>query len=618
MRRVALTLLLANLLSCAGDDSPKDSVSASEIEAKEDARKTQRRSAARRFIKAYDAKAIDRFVAWKQAEWTAHNRIVDDDTFLVEAAKAARDDYEKFVGSDDVLTKARKTLETRELLGEGDVAELERIIQIGATHPQSEREALDEIARLEHSQLRTLYRFRYTLDEQPVELADLRDTLFTSTDVAARQAAWEATKQAGPYLKSNTGRLRQLRNELAHSMGHENHLDAWVKRHGLTPAELSELLDEINAALRPLYRELHTWARYELAERMGQPVPRDLIPMHWFPTAYGEDWSTLAPPPYDLDALLAEHEAQEVVDTANGLYESMGYEAPPEDFWTRSSLFPPEPGSAFDRSPRPATWFIDLEQDVRVLMPTTSTTWGWREAHRQFAYAHDHLYVGSETAAVPMALRVPSDPLMVDSIAAWMAFASTQPAYLVNRGILDEDARVDEITLLLEQALTYVPFIPFAAGSAAAFEESLYVNDLPVDQFNTRWWELVALYQGMAPPGERTERWADALTRPQFHEVPGRYQDFALQVVIMFYLDAYASRQILGVGSREASYTDSAEVGEFIRKLEKESRSKPWRAALEETTGTEFGPDAMVRYFQPLMDWLVKQNVGRAHSLPEL
>ena len=58
----------------------------------------------------------------------------------------------------------------------------------------------------------------------------------------------------------------------------------------MTTAEMLALLDQLIGELRPLYRELHTWARYELAERYEQPVP-DLLPAHWLPNRWGQQWT---------------------------------------------------------------------------------------------------------------------------------------------------------------------------------------------------------------------------------------------------------------------------------------------------------------------------------------
>ncbi len=66
-----------------------------------------------------------------------------------------------------------------------------------------------------------------------------------------------------------------------------------ASEYGMTTDELiARRSTQINRELRPLFRELHTWARHELARRYGQPVP-DLIPAHWLPNRWGQDWAAL-------------------------------------------------------------------------------------------------------------------------------------------------------------------------------------------------------------------------------------------------------------------------------------------------------------------------------------
>jgi transcriptional regulator with XRE-family HTH domain len=80
-------------------------------------------------------------------------------------------------------------------------------------------------------------------------------------------------------------RLRSLRTTLGYS------LDDLAARANLSPSTISRvetgkahptaemiirLADQLVRDLRPLNRELHTWARYELAGRYGVPVPEQL------------------------------------------------------------------------------------------------------------------------------------------------------------------------------------------------------------------------------------------------------------------------------------------------------------------------------------------------------
>jgi peptidyl-dipeptidase A len=46
--------------------------------------------------------------------------------------------------------------------------------------------------------------------------------------------------------------------------------------------------------------------------------------------------------------------------------------------------------------------------------------------------------------------------------------------------------------------------------------------------------------------------------------------------------------------------------------------SVDWRKVLREKTGQDLSAEAMLRYFEPLMEWLREQNRGRTHTLPGL
>ena len=45
--------------------------------------------------------------------------------------------------------------------------------------------------------------------------------------------------------------------------------------------------------------------------------------------------------------------------------------------------------------------------------------------------------------------------------------------------------------------------------------------------------------------------------------------------------------------------------------------SKDWNQVLKERTGFELTAKPMLKYFEPLMQWLKKENQGRKYTLPE-
>lgn len=94
-----------------------------------------------------------------------------------------------------------------------------------------------------------------------------------------------------------------------------------------------------------------------------------------------------------------------------------------------------------------------------------------------------------------------------------IGLAAAQRRFLVGRSLAPENAEVEQMRKLLQEALNYVVFMPFSAGVMTRFEHALYAEGLPGGSLNAKWWELVRRYQGVAPPAPRDESTADALTK---------------------------------------------------------------------------------------------------------
>ena len=58
----------------------------------------------------------------------------------------------------------------------------------------------------------------------------------------------------------------------------------------MTTDEMMKMNDDFMRDLRPLYLQLHTWAKYKLAEKYHQPVPNK-IPAHWLNNRWAQEWT---------------------------------------------------------------------------------------------------------------------------------------------------------------------------------------------------------------------------------------------------------------------------------------------------------------------------------------
>ena len=52
------------------------------------------------------------------------------------------------------------------------------------------------------------------------------------------------------------------------------------------------------------------------------------------------------------------------------------------------------------------------------------------------------------------------------------------------------------------------------------WEADVYAKNLPPDQWNARWWQYVADFQGVEPPSPRGEEFCDAATKTHINDTP--------------------------------------------------------------------------------------------------
>jgi peptidyl-dipeptidase A len=384
----------------------------------------------------------------------------------------------------------------------------------------------------------------------------------------------------------------------------------------MTGEEMLRLLDKFNRELRPLYRELHTYARYELAKRYNAPVPEQL-PAEWLPNRWGQDWSAMVSVEgMDINDALKTKTPEWIVKQAEQFYVSLGFPALPQSFWEKSSLFPVPANAPYKKNTHASAWHLNLEQDVRSLMSVEPNADWYETAHHELG--HIYYYISYTNPEVPPLLREGANRGYHEAIGTMIGMAAMQKPFLEGRGLAPKATKIDQTQALLKEALNYVVFTPFAAGTMTRFEYDLYENNLPRERYNKRWWELARKYQGIVPPAPRGEEYCDACTKTHINDDAAQYYDYAIANVLLFQLHDHIARKILKQDPHATNYYGSRAVGDFLRKIMRPGSSRDWRAVLKEATGEELSARAMLRYFEPLTSYLKKVNAGRKYTLPEI
>jgi peptidyl-dipeptidase A len=278
-------------------------------------------------------------------------------------------------------------------------------------------------------------------------------------------------------------------------------------------------------------------------------------------------------------------------------------------------LYPVPEGDTRRKNAHASAWHVDLREDVRSLMSVEST-WDWfTTTHHELG--HIYYYITYTNPDVPPLLREGANRSYHEGMGDLIALAASQPPYLREIGLLEEGQTPDEIRWLLDSALTGpIVFLPWSAGVMSHFEKELYADELPADRINARWWEIVARYQGIAPPEARPSDGCDACTKTHINDDPAQYYDYALANVLVYQLHDHICREILHEDPHSCNYYNRREVGEFIQAVMRPGATRDWREVLREHTGSDLTAEPMLEYYRPLMAYLEEQNQGRDCTWP--
>ena len=566
---------------------------------------------AEEFLRIYDGVIQKMYKITAEAYWKSATDVTE---MHVGERIGAEKVMGSFSGNPWVIETVRDLLDEKESLDDLTVRQLQSVLLSAAEHPGTVPEIVEARVTEEAQQGAILDSFQFCAEragDNCVEVVtpnQIDQVLVTSRDEAERRRIWEVSKQTGPALKQGIDRLRNLRNQVAREMGFDSFFALQVADYGMTVDEMMSMMRRFNEDLGPLYEQLHTWAKHELAERYRQEPP-DMIPAHWIGNRWAQAWPGLSRG-VDLDSLVRDKDPEWIVKQAEAFYTSMGMPPLPPSFYEKSDLYPLEPGSGRKKNTHASAWHVDLENDVRSLM-SVENNWRWFEtSHHELG--HIYYYLAYTSAGVPLALRGGANRAFHEAVGDLIGIAARQPAYLKEIGLLDGDAEIDKTAWLLDEALDQaVVFIPFSAGTMSFFEHDLYSEELPVSEFNKRWWEHAGRFQGIAPPGERGEEFCDACTKTHITDDPAQYYDYAMAFVIKYQLHTYIAKNILKQDPRDCNYYGNREVGTFLWNLLSLGATRDWREVMLEMTGSEVSTNAMLEYFEPLVSYLEEQNAGR-------
>lgn len=570
------------------------------------------------FLTDYDKKYQELCIVANEAQWKSQTHIVPGDTVSARETERAMQALADFTGSSDNIEKIKKFLEQKEKLTPLQAEQLEHMLYLAGGSPQTVADIVKEKIKVETAATEKLYGFDYKLDGKSVTTNEIDNILRQENNLDKRLNTWTGSKEVGKGLKETLVKLRELRNKTVQGLNYSDYFTYQVADYGMSAEDMMQLLRKINKEIYPLYRELHTYARYELAKKYGKKEVPDYLPAHWLPNRWGQDWSNIVTVNgFDLDNIIKEkgYTKEWIVEQGERFYVSMGFPNLPKIFYEKSDLYPLAEGAAYKKNNHASAWHMDLDNDVRSLMSVEPNTEWYETTHHELG--HIYYYLSYSNPDVPMVMREGANRAYHEALGSMMGMVAMQKPFLVGLGLIDAQTKTDSIQALLKEALSNIVALNWQAGTMSEFEYELYAQNLPADQYNKRWWEIVKQEQGIVPPTERGEEFCDAATKTHIIDDPAQYYDYALASVLMFQFHDYISRNILHQDVRATNYYGNKEIGKFIDGIMKTGAVGDWRTLIKEKTGEDLSARAMLEYFAPLMEYLKKENQGRKYTLPE-
>ena len=423
----------------------------------------------------------------------------------------------------------------------------------------------------------------------------------------------------GSPMRSEYQRMVEIANAGARELGFADTGAMWRSKYDMSPDGFAALTERLWNQVRPLYVELHCFARAGLNRRYGDavqsangPIRADLLG-----NLGAQEWGNIydvvapansAPPAYDLTRLLeqAHYTPDRIIHTAEGFFTSLGFAPLPATFWTRSMITQPRDREVICHA---SAWDLDNREDLRVKMCTRVNADDFVTAHHELGHNfYQRAYMGQ-----PFLFEDSANDGIHEAIGDTIALSVT-PEYLVQIGLLQQSqlpTPEQDRALLLRQALDKIAFLPFGL-LIDRYRWGIFSGQIAPGDYQAAWDRMRLQYQGIVPPSPRSERNFDAGAK---YHVPASvpYTRYFLARILQFQFFK-AACDIAGWHGplHRCSFYGNREVGRRLNEMLALGLSRPWPEAIQTFTGTrEISAEPMVEYFRPLLGWLREQNRGR-------
>ncbi|XP_055860968.1 angiotensin-converting enzyme-like isoform X3 [Biomphalaria glabrata] len=561
------------------------------------------------FLTDYNRKAAEVMYEYAEASWTFNTNITDYNQKMMLDLQLKADKF-----SQDASRNASQYNLT--VMSQSDRRQFIKIMDIGTAAQTNETKMirLNKITSDMESIYSTATVCLNKTNCVPLD-PDLTKLFSESRNYDDLLTAWKGWRDAsGRKMKDLFAEYVTLSNEAVKILHYADTGAYWRSWYD-TPTfedDVRALFDQ----LRPLYEQLHAYARRKLKSMYGaDKFPSSgHIPAHLLGNMWAQQWDglieELTPFPnkasFDVtdEMVKQNYTALKIFQTADHFFQSLGMIPMPPEFWNKSMLEKPTDGR--DVVCHASAWDFYNGKDFRIKQCTVVNTQDLETAHHEMGHIQYYLQYASQ----PIPFRDGANPGFHEAVGDVMSLSVQTPEHMHTIGLLEtltDDSETD-LNYLMSMALQKIAFIPFGF-LIDQWRWKVFRGETTPDKYNEEWWNLRCRYQGVSPPVERTS--ADFDPGAKFH-IPANvpYIRYFVSFVIQFQFHKALCNLTGHQGPlHRCDIYNNKEAGKKLSDMLKLGSSKPWTEAMYLLTG-QYKMDAqpLMDYFKPLLDYLRVQN----------
>jgi peptidyl-dipeptidase A len=438
---------------------------------------------------------------------------------------------------------------------------------------------------------------------------------------------WKAWRDAsGAKMRDDYKTYVELSNLAAEKNGFSDNGEMWR-----SDFETDNFVDEMLnlwKEVEPLYLALHAYVKNKLKDVYGDKLNNsDLIPAHILGNMWAQSWENIfdivKPFPnatgVDVTTSLNDqgYNPLRMFETSNAFYQSLGLPDNSMSYDENLAMIE-KPTDGRVVVCHASAWDFCDRHDFRIKMCTKVNMEDFVTIHHEMGHIQYYIQYKDQ----PYALRTGANPGFHEAVGDTIALSVSTPQHLEKIGLLANytDTEEDNINALMQIALQKVAFLPFGL-LIDLWRWDVFSGKTNESQWNTHWWELRENIQKVNAPVPRSE--ADFDPGAKYHiPASSQYISYFVAHILQF---QFLKSLCLAAGQydpndaskplHKCDFYQSREAGKILSDGLKLGSSRHWKEVLSVMTGEgDLKGSALLEYFQPLFEFLQKENLKTASA----